>query len=90
MPEDNVSLKDEVVKDDNKTSFLETAINVVKKGVYVVGGMWAAAGIGKVVLDTAYGGNVDTTFLEQAWNSLTPVFTGFVSAFIGFFIGKQS
>ncbi len=90
MPEDDISLGKEVDTSDKKTSFLETSLKIIKHGVLAVGAVWAAAGVGKVAIDIAYGGEVDTTFLEQAWTSLTPVFTGFISALIGFFIGSQT
>ncbi len=90
MPEDDISLGEEVDIHDKKTSFLETSLKIIKHGVLTVGAVWAATGVGKVAIDVAYGGDVDTTFLEQAWTSLTPVFTGFISAQIGFFIGSQT
>jgi hypothetical protein len=90
MPTDDSTTTQEVIKDDNKTSFLETALKVIKNGVYIIGGMWIAAGVGKVAIDIAYGGTVDTSFLESAWNSLLPVFTGTIGTFIGFFIAKKS
>ncbi len=90
MPEDDISLGEEVDINDKKTSFLETSLKIIKYGVLIVGSVWAAAGVGKVAINVAYGGDVDTTFLEQAWISLTPVFTGFISALIGFFIGSQT
>lgn len=89
MPEDDASISQEVIKDDNKTSFLETALKVIKNGVYIIGGLWIAAGVGKVAIDITYGGTVDTTFLESAWNSLLPVFTGTIGTFIGFFIAEK-
>jgi hypothetical protein len=89
MPEDDSTISQEIIKDDNKTSFLETALKVIKNGVYIIGGLWATAGIGKVAIDIAYGGTVDTSFLESAWNSLLPVFTGTIGTFIGFFIAEK-
>ena len=90
MPEDDATVTQEVTIDDNKTSFLETSLKIIKNGVYIIGGMWGAAGVGKVTIDVAYGGTVDTSFLESAWNSLLPVFTGTIGTFIGFFIAKKS
>lgn len=90
MPADDSTISQEIIKDDNKTSFLETALKVIKNGVYLIGGMWVAAGTGKVAIDIAYGGTIDTTFLESAWSALLPVFTGTIGTFIGFFIAKKS
>ena len=79
----------EVIKDDNKTSFLETSLTLIKIGVFIIGGMWAASGIGKVAIDIIYGGSIDTSFLESAWNSLLPIFAGTIGTFIGFFTASN-
>ena len=90
MPTDDATVTQEVIKDDNKTSFLETALKVIKNGAYLTGAMWVASGVGKVVIDIAYRGDVDTVFLEQAWNTLTPVFVGFITTMVGWFIRDQA
>ncbi|NIT99607.1 MAG: hypothetical protein GWN01_01275 [Nitrosopumilaceae archaeon] len=89
MPEDDATVSKEVNLSDDNSSFLETALRVIKWGVGTTGSVWVASGVGKVAIDLAYAGSVDTTFLEQAFTTMTPVFTGFVTTLIGWFIRDQ-
>lgn len=80
----------EIITDDNKTSFIETSLDIIKKGTYIVGCLWIGILVSKIGIDIYFGGEVDTSFLEGSWNTLTPVFVGFVTTMLGWFIRDRA